>query len=110
MISTAIPHQQLIAMFGLSQDQVQNVRNIVVKTDSGEQNAIFVEGIHRNLLEALEDNGINHPNTCRTGVCGDCKIRVESGESRGRKDQETNSVYACKCKPASDMILSSVLN
>jgi ferredoxin len=110
MISSTIPHQQLIAMFNLSSDQVHNVRNIVVKTDSGDKNAIFIEGIHRNLLEALEDNGINHPNTCRTGVCGDCKIHVKSGDSRGLKDQETNSVYACKCKPTSDMILSNVLN
>ncbi|KWX69074.1 PDR/VanB family oxidoreductase [Mycobacterium sp. NAZ190054] len=31
------------------------------------------------LLEALDDAGVSVPNLCRQGVCGECRIPVESG-------------------------------
>lgn len=31
------------------------------------------------LLEALEDNGVDVPNLCRQGVCGECRIPVRRG-------------------------------
>lgn len=36
------------------------------------------------LLEALEADGIEVPNLCRQGVCGECRIGVRSGPARHR--------------------------
>lgn len=33
----------------------------------------------RTILEVLEDNGIDVPNSCRQGLCGTCETRVLSG-------------------------------
>lgn len=36
------------------------------------------------LLEALEASGVNIPNMCRKGVCGECRIQVRSGSVEHR--------------------------
>ena len=47
------------------------------------------------LMEALENAGINLPNSCRGGACGSCEIEVLAGEVEHRdyflNDQEKNS-------------------
>lgn len=35
---------------------------------------------HRTLLEALEDAGIDHPHSCRAGICGTCLTDVVDGQ------------------------------
>lgn len=35
---------------------------------------------HKSILEVLEDNGIEHPFSCREGLCGTCLTTVCSGE------------------------------
>ncbi|MDR2678503.1 MAG: PDR/VanB family oxidoreductase, partial [Zoogloeaceae bacterium] len=40
----------------------------------------FTVGAEVSLLEALEENGINVPNLCRGGVCGQCATHYLGGE------------------------------
>jgi vanillate O-demethylase ferredoxin subunit len=35
---------------------------------------------HKSILEVLEENGIEHPFSCREGLCGTCLTNVVSGE------------------------------
>jgi tetrachlorobenzoquinone reductase len=35
---------------------------------------------HKSILEVLEENGIDHPFSCREGLCGTCLTNVLSGE------------------------------
>jgi tetrachlorobenzoquinone reductase len=35
---------------------------------------------HKSILEVLEENGIEHPFSCREGLCGTCVTDVSSGE------------------------------
>ena len=35
---------------------------------------------HKSILEVLEENGIEHPFSCREGLCGTCLTNVISGE------------------------------
>jgi tetrachlorobenzoquinone reductase len=35
---------------------------------------------HKSILEVLEENGIEHPFSCREGLCGTCLTNVLSGE------------------------------
>ncbi|QSE92610.1 oxidoreductase [Rhodococcus pseudokoreensis] len=41
-------------------------------------------GPDTSLLEALLDKGVNVPNLCRQGVCGECKLPVRSGRIEHR--------------------------
>lgn len=41
-------------------------------------------GAEQSLLEALETAGLNVPNLCRGGVCGQCKVRHTGGEVEHR--------------------------
>ena len=50
---------------------------------------------HKSILEVLEENGIEHPFSCREGLCGTCLTNVLSGEPDHRDyvltDQERAS-------------------
>jgi ferredoxin-NADP reductase len=35
---------------------------------------------HKSILEVIEENGIEHPFSCREGLCGTCLTKVLSGE------------------------------
>ena len=50
---------------------------------------------HKSILEVLEENGIEHPFSCREGLCGTCLTNVCSGEPDHRdyvlSDEERQS-------------------
>lgn len=66
------------------------------------------------ILEQGEDAGLILPFSCRAGMCGRCKIKLESGDVKqlatdGLTQQEQNDGYilACSCLPKSDVVLAS---
>jgi len=63
------------------------------------------------LLEALLDKGINVPNLCRQGVCGECRLSVRGGEIEHRDlfltDEEKaygDSIMPCVSRSAGDRL------
>ena len=65
------------------------------------------------LLEQGEAAGLILPYSCRGGMCGSCKVKLQSGEveqlaSDGLSDaeQEQGYVLACSCIPISDVLIS----
>jgi len=65
------------------------------------------------ILEQGEDAGLILPYSCRGGICGRCKIKLESGDVEqvatdglSPKDIEQGYVLACSAIPKSDIVLS----
>ena len=57
--------------------------------------------------------GLILPYSCRGGMCGACKVKLESGDVRqlatdGLMPSEKEQVYilACSCIPQSDVVIS----
>ncbi|WP_142890677.1 2Fe-2S iron-sulfur cluster-binding protein, partial [Klebsiella pneumoniae] len=44
------------------------------------QGVSFTGNNQQILLEQLEQQGIRIPYSCRAGICGSCRIRLEEGE------------------------------
>lgn len=66
------------------------------------------------ILEQGEEAGLILPYSCRGGMCGRCRIKLESGEVKqlavdGLSDDDIKEGYvlACSTIPQSDVILSS---
>lgn len=67
----------------------------------------------KTLLEQGEDAGLMLPYSCRAGMCGRCKIKVDSGDVEqsstdglSEKDKEQGYVLACSSVPKSNVVLS----
>lgn len=65
------------------------------------------------ILDQGENAGLILPYSCRGGMCGRCKIKVESGQVKqladdGLTDEEKKQGYvlACSAVPESDLVLS----
>lgn len=65
------------------------------------------------ILEHGEASGLILPYSCRAGMCGRCKVKLESGEVRqlasdGLSDSEKEQGYilACSCIAQSDVVVS----
>ncbi len=65
------------------------------------------------ILEQGESAGLILPYSCRGGMCGSCKMKLESGEVKqladdGLTDDEKKQGYilACSCIPQSDIVVS----
>ncbi|QZS58820.1 PDR/VanB family oxidoreductase [Rhodococcus opacus] len=63
------------------------------------------------LLEALLDKGINVPNLCRQGVCGECRLPVRGGEIEHRdlflteeEKASGESIMPCVSRSAGDRL------
>ncbi len=65
------------------------------------------------VLSALEKQGYALPNNCRAGACGECKIKVLSGEfdqgfvmdmALPEEDREQGYGLMCMAKPLSDVL------
>ncbi|MBL4911370.1 MAG: YcbX family protein [Alteromonadaceae bacterium] len=65
------------------------------------------------LLEQGENAGLILAHSCRVGICGRCKVKLESGDVKQlAKDGLTNEekqqgyILACSCIPRSDVVIS----
>lgn len=65
------------------------------------------------LLEQGESAGLILPYSCRGGMCGRCKVKLNTGEVRqlatdGLLPQEQNDGYilACSSVPVTDVVIS----
>ncbi|MBA6389882.1 MOSC domain-containing protein [Colwellia sp. BRX10-3] len=65
------------------------------------------------LLEQGEDAGLILPYSCRAGMCGSCKVKLEQGEVEqlcqdGLSDEEQQQGYilSCSCTPITDVVIS----
>ncbi|WP_342755164.1 YcbX family protein [Pantoea sp. MBD-2R] len=61
------------------------------------------------LLEQLEMQGYRIPYSCRAGICGSCRVRLEAGQVRAMKKgavREDQSILTCSCIPTGNIVIS----
>ena len=75
-----------------------------IQMESGQQ---FLFDTQPTLLSALEENDINIASSCRTGECGDCRIRLSKGQvlplNQSTIVLSDNEILPCCCVPVSDL-------
>lgn len=72
------------------------------------QDTEFTGNNQQILLEQLEMQGLRIPYSCRAGICGACKVTLESGEVSPLKASAIGTdgtVLSCSCIPGSDIVL-----
>lgn len=70
---------------------------------------IFQGNNQQILLEQLEQQGIKVPYSCRAGICGSCRIRVQEGEVHPLKKGAIagdGTVLCCSCVPVGDLCIT----
>ncbi|GLT17861.1 flavodoxin [Vibrio zhanjiangensis] len=96
--------------FGVSQISLKPFKSLQL-TVNGQA---FKGDNQKPLLEQAEEAGINIANSCRAGLCGACKVTIQSGKVHqpdvpGLQDTERNMgiALACCCVPETDVEVSS---
>lgn len=81
---------------------VASVPNTITFTRSGKSAALPAE---RTVLEAAESVGVDIPWSCRVGICGTCKVRLQQGsvsmeveEGLPPEDKAAGLILACQAK------------
>ena len=76
-------------------------------------NKEFTGNNTESILDQGENAGLILPYSCRGGMCGRCKIKLESGDVEqlatdglSIEDQEKGYVLACSAVPKSNVVLS----
>ncbi|WP_394125948.1 MOSC N-terminal beta barrel domain-containing protein [Vibrio hepatarius] len=92
--------------FGVSQVSAQPLKELTLSVNGH----VFVGDNQKTLLEQAEDAGAPIANSCRAGLCGACKVTVESGKVHqpdvpALQDHERNMgiVLACCSTPETDV-------
>ena len=67
-----------------------------------------------NLLDFAEDKGIQMESNCRIGVCGSCKVKLNSGkvtmeteDALEEADRKQNMILPCVALPESDLVIDA---
>jgi ferredoxin len=92
--------------FGVSQTSQQPMKELTLSVNGH----VFVGNNQKTLLEQAEDAGAPIANSCRAGLCGACKVTVESGKVHqpdvpALQDHERHMgvALACCCVPETDI-------
>ncbi len=63
----------------------------------------------RTLLDAIQKEGVEIPSECRTGECGQCKVKLCRGEVKQLIETDVylnaNEILPCCCIPVSDLLI-----
>lgn len=85
------------------------------KIDFSSWNKEVVGNNKKSILEQGEDAGLIIPYSCRGGMCGRCKVKLESGDVEqlatdglSEEDKENGYVLSCSSVPKSDIVVSKV--
>lgn len=108
-----------LTLAGVASEHIHFERfHLASATESGANWNIQLDGKdlpyqgHRHLLDALEDAKVELPSDCRTGSCGQCRVRLLSGQTRQLTQAEFSTpagqILACCSVPTSDLTLLSV--
>ncbi|NOH71207.1 MOSC domain-containing protein [Vibrio pectenicida] len=96
--------------FGVSQISTKPFQELQLSVNG----RVFTGNNQKPLLDQAEDAGISIANSCRAGLCGACKVTVESGKVHqpdvpGLQGSERNMgvVLACCCVPETDIEITS---
>jgi dimethylamine monooxygenase subunit B len=86
-----------------------NVSSFQVKLTSG---PTFIVSKEQTLLEALLENGLKAPFSCRVGRCGTCELRVAEGEIEHydhflteEQRNQSQSILTCVSRAKSDKLI-----
>ncbi|MBA4030937.1 MAG: hypothetical protein C0478_08600 [Planctomyces sp.] len=67
-----------------------------------------------NLLEAAEGAGLDWPYDCRSGVCGQCRVRLVTGrvvmdvqEALSPHEKEQGDILPCQARACSDLVIEA---
>jgi ferredoxin-NADP reductase/DMSO/TMAO reductase YedYZ heme-binding membrane subunit len=66
------------------------------------------------VLECAEDNGVEIPFECRSGICGQCKTKLISGavamevsDALSASDRQNGLILACQARAARDLVIDA---
>ncbi|WP_282175520.1 hybrid-cluster NAD(P)-dependent oxidoreductase [Vibrio nereis] len=96
-------HQEAFGVGAISQ---QSLKQVTISVNGH----LFTGDNQKTLLDQAEDAGAPIANSCRAGLCGACKVTVESGKVHqpdvpALQEHERNMgvVLACCCVPETDI-------
>ncbi len=66
------------------------------------------------ILEAAEAISVDIDNACRSGTCGSCKVRLQSGsvtmaveDALSPEEKDAGMILACQAKSGADVIVEA---
>ncbi len=66
------------------------------------------------ILDAAENASVDLPYECRSGICGQCKVKVLQGtvkmnstDALSEREKHENWILACQAHPCSELVLDS---